>query len=53
LTVLLERCTTEGGPALRASAAASYQELVILERKYLRDLVRGVGMHTIWQRSDP
>src|SRR4051794_20278488 len=39
LTVLLDRCTTEGGPALRASAVASYQELVILERKYLRDLV--------------
>jgi hypothetical protein len=53
LAVLLERCAREGGADLRAVAERSYQELVILERKYLRDLVRGVGMQTIWERSDP
>lgn len=53
LDALLERCLREGGPPLRAAAEGAYQQLVNLERKYLRDLVRGVGMQTIWQRSDP
>jgi hypothetical protein len=53
LDVLLERCTSEGGYELKASASETYRELEILERRYLRDLVRGVGMQTIWQRSDP
>lgn len=53
LEVLLERCQQEGGEELRRVAASAFQELEILERKYLRDLVRGVGMQTIWQRSDP
>ncbi|MCC6791833.1 MAG: hypothetical protein IT336_09115 [Thermomicrobiales bacterium] len=53
LDTLLERCEREGGDELREVASAAYRQLEILERKYLRDLVRGVGMQTIWQRSDP
>lgn len=53
LEALLERCRSEGGEELRRTAAEAYHQLEILERKYLRDLVRGVGMQTIWQRSDP
>ena len=53
LDALLERCRLEGGDELHEAAARAYRQLEILERKYLRDLVRGVGMQTIWQRSDP
>lgn len=53
LDALLDRCGREGGAELREGAAQAYRQLEILERKYLRDLVRGVGMQTIWQRSDP
>ena len=53
LEVLLERCRLEGGDELREAASRAYRQLEILERKYLRDLVRGVGMQTIWQRSEP
>jgi hypothetical protein len=53
LDALLERCALEGGEELRGTAKQAYRQLEILERKYLRDLVRGVGMQTIWQRSDP
>lgn len=50
---LLARCEDEGGPTLRSAATSSFHQLEKLEQKYLRDLVRGVGMETIWQRSDP
>lgn len=50
---LLERCEQVGGPEMRADGEAAIRELLKLEQKYLRDLVRGVGMQTIWQRSDP
>jgi hypothetical protein len=53
LDVVLERCRLEGGDLLTADAAQAFHKLEILEQKYLRDLVRGVGMQTIWQRSDP
>lgn len=53
LAALLERCVLEGGDELRETARAAYRQLEILEQRYLRDLVRGVGMQTIWQRSDP
>lgn len=53
LDVLLERCRLEGGDSLAVSAREAYRRLVNLEQRYLRDLVRGVGMETIWQRSDP
>lgn len=53
LDELLGRCEREGGLNLKADARKAYRQLEMLERKYLRDLVRGVGMETIWQRSDP
>lgn len=52
LTALLDRCLLEGGEDLQATAAKAFRQLEMLEQKYLRDLVRGVGMTTIWQRSD-
>lgn len=53
VTHLLDRCAVEGGPELRLEAERAVRKLLNLEQKYLRDLVRGVGMQTIWQRSDP
>lgn len=53
LDAMLERCRREGGDELSDVAARAFRQLEILEQKYLRDLVRGVGMQTIWQRSDP
>lgn len=53
LDALLERCRQEGGEALHDVAEQAFRRLEKLEQKYLRDLVRGVGMQTIWQRSDP
>ena len=52
LTALLDRCSLEGGEELHATAAKAFRQLEKLEQKYLRDLVRGVGMTTIWQRRD-
>lgn len=53
LDTMLSRCEREGGPDLRVTAEQVYHQLEMLEQRYLRDLVRGVGMETIWQRSDP
>jgi hypothetical protein len=53
LDALLERCRREGGDELSQTAAEAFRQLEKLEQRYLRDLVRGVGMKTIWQRSDP
>jgi hypothetical protein len=53
LDEILDRCEREGGVALRHEARRAYRRLELLERKYLRDLVQGIGMETIWQRSDP
>src|SRR4051794_1707579 len=53
LEALLERCRLEGGEELAAAADTGFKRLAFLEQKYLRDLVKGVGMTTIWQRSDP
>ena len=53
LEALLSRCLRDGGDLLHDDAGRAFRQLEILEQKYLRDLVRGVGMTTIWQRSDP
>jgi hypothetical protein len=53
LESLLVRCRRDGGEMLHDEAERAFRRLEILEQKYLRDLVRGVGMTTIWQRSDP
>lgn len=51
LDAVIHRCRMEGGEPLAAKAQALYAELQRLERQALRDLVRGVGMETIWQRE--
>ena len=50
LEVLADRCETTGGQALAAEARDSHLYLLKLERKYLSDMVRGVGMKTLWER---
>jgi hypothetical protein len=52
LDEMLDRCEHEGGLELRNTADHAFRQLEMIERKYLRDLVRGVGMETIWQRND-
>jgi hypothetical protein len=53
LDAMLSRCELEGGQDLKVTAAKTYRQLELLERRYLRDLVQGVGLQTIWRRSDP
>ncbi len=50
LDALLERCRLEGGRELVERAGALYRRLLTLENGARRDLVRGVGMRTLWQR---
>jgi hypothetical protein len=52
LESLLERCRFAGGEQLSDDALKSYHRLVKMERRFLRDLVRGVGMKTIWSRGN-
>lgn len=51
LDALLERCRFAGGEAFSRDAALAYQRLAAVERRLMRDLVRGVGMKTIWRRD--
>jgi hypothetical protein len=51
LQVLVDRCEAVGGDALVREATDSHHFLVELERKYLSDMVRGVGMRTLWERA--
>jgi len=51
LQVLLDRCELAGGDSLVREAVASHEFLLKLERKYLSDMVRGVGMRTLWERA--
>ena len=50
LEELLDRCQLEGGEPLRDEALAAYRGLKKMELQYLRSMVRGVGMGTIWER---
>ena len=50
-TILAERCDAVGGKDLVAEAQDSYRFLLKLERQYLCDMVRGVGMKTLWERA--
>jgi hypothetical protein len=53
LDSLLERCQLAGGADFALEAMAAYRKLAALERRFMRDLVRGVGMKTIWRRTEP
>jgi hypothetical protein len=50
LQIMVERCMASGGQALVDEAQDSYRFLLKLERQYLCDMVRGVGMKTLWER---
>ncbi|MEA2593806.1 MAG: hypothetical protein QOF01_275 [Thermomicrobiales bacterium] len=51
LDAVLDRCRLEGGEELVDQVQELYRELKTMERTQLRDLVRGVGMQTLWQRG--
>jgi hypothetical protein len=51
LQIMVERCMASGGQALVDEAQDSYRFLLKLERQYLCDMVRGVGMKTLWERA--
>jgi hypothetical protein len=51
LDAIFERCRLEGGEELVDQVQELYRELKTIERTQLRDLVRGVGMKTLWQRG--
>ncbi|MGH2531926.1 MAG: hypothetical protein ACRDJW_06420 [Thermomicrobiales bacterium] len=51
LDAVIDRCRFEGGEGLAEAARTLYQELLRLERRALRDLVRGVGMRSMWERE--
>lgn len=51
LQTLIDRCEAVGGDALVREAMESHHVLIELERKYLSDMVRGVGMRTLWERA--
>ena len=51
LDAIFERCRLEGGEELVDQVQELYKELKTIERAQLRDLVRGVGMQTLWQRG--
>lgn len=51
LDAIFDRCRVEGGEELVDQVQELYRELKTIERTRLRDLVRGVGMKTLWQRG--
>ena len=51
LDAVLEQCRFVGGEAFSDQAVAAYRTLSAIERRFMRDLVRGVGMKTIWSRA--
>jgi hypothetical protein len=51
LDAIFDRCRLEGGEQLVDQVQELYRELRVIERSQLRDLVRGVGMKTLWQRG--
>jgi len=51
LDILRNRAIADTGSALLHEADDSYLFLLSLERQYLRNMVRGVGMRTLWKRD--
>jgi hypothetical protein len=51
LAVIIDRCQLEGGEVLVDQIQELYRELQSIERRLLRDMLRGVGTETIWQRK--
>lgn len=51
LETCLDRCRMAGGDSLATEAAGCYHRLISLERHALQDMIRGIGMQTLWQRD--
>ena len=51
LDTCLDRCRMAGGDSLATEAAGCYRQLIALERNAMRDMIRGIGMQTLWQRD--
>jgi hypothetical protein len=51
MDAVAERCRLAGGEPLAAEAQQCFARLLVLERSALRDMIRGVGMETVWQRD--
>ena len=51
LGILHERCRMAEGAWLEQELQSSYRFLLDLEGQYLSNMVRGVGMKTLWQRA--
>jgi len=51
MDVLLERCRLAGGEQLASGASECFGQLAALERHAMRDMIRGIGMQTLWQRD--
>ncbi len=52
LETMLQRCEEVGGVELRSSAENSFRTLLRMEQQALRDMIRGVGMRTLWRRDE-
>jgi hypothetical protein len=51
MTTVEDRCRAVGGEPLATVAKQCFERLLVLERSALRDMIRGVGMETVWQRD--
>lgn len=51
LDAMRDRLREAGGEELARSGTRIYRQLAAMEREMLRELVRGVGLQTIWQRT--
>lgn len=51
MSAFTERCRSVGGDELAAVADQCFERLLVLEQASLRNMVRGVGMETVWQRE--
>jgi hypothetical protein len=51
LAALTDRARDDSGQSLVEELRDSYEFLLQLEQQYLRDMVRGVGMRTLWKRA--
>lgn len=51
LASLEQRGLLAGGPELAASAVRAFNDLLKIERRYLRSMALGEGMGTIWERE--
>jgi hypothetical protein len=51
MAAFLERCRESGGEPLVEEAQRCYERLLQFERQALRNMIRGIGMETLWERG--